>query len=202
MKTYLSIDIDFWEDLSKDYLQKDLHRLVTELNKRQVPIIAVMNHQQLLPHVSESGARRLVNVDQHSDLADFIVEKLDCGSWVSYVSWRKKGEYVWIRRHSLEAGECNGGDPIFRERGGVDKTLSDWKKLSTKRVRYLPPLKELLKGVVAAGICLSPSFIPSSSFQDVGGFEKVFRRIVRQFKIPYKRGLRNEHYLEQKRKPD
>ena len=202
MKTYLSIDIDFWEDLSEDRLQKDLQRLVNELNKRQIPIVAVMNHQQLLPLVSDSSARRLVNVDQHSDLADTTVEKLDCGTWVSYVSWRKKGEYVWIRRHSLDAGECNGGDPIFRERGGVDKTLSDWKKLSTKRVRYLPPLKELLKGVVAAGICLSPSFIPSENFNTVGPYEKVFRRIVRQFKIPYKRGLRNEHYLEQKRKPD
>jgi hypothetical protein len=145
-------------------------------------MVAVMNHQQLVPYVNDSGANRLVNIDEHSDLADAEVKGLNCGTWVSYVRWRKKGEYLWIRNNrSTSLGHCNWGRGSNNWDAGTD-----WKKTGTrypgKRLGMLP----LLRGCVGVGLCMSPEWSTEPMIV-------LFRELVDEFGIPYKKGRMNEN---------
>ena len=191
MKTYLSIDMDFWNGRTTEYVESDLDALLRELHQRNVPMIAVMNHQQLTNVISASSARVLINVDMHSDLADTGVDVFECGTWVSYVKWRKHGKYAWIHRHPAYEGECNS-IPIFAH--GVKKHLSDWKHITHNFVRKLPPVQELVSDCVGAGLVLSPSYVYEE-------YEPIFRKLVQKYNIPYKRGRRNEPEFLVDRKP-
>ena len=193
--TYLSIDTDFWNGLPPSRLRRDCERIVSALRARRVPVVAVMNHQQMLPYVSDAPARRLLHIDQHSDLCDSEVAELNCGSWVSFVSWRREGEYIWLRRHHVLDGECNGSRPIFAPTTKAWRGKSDWGRVKAKRVKSLPPLREILQSVVAAGLCMSPGYI------DRDEYEGVFRSLVQQFNLPYKRGVRNEADRRVARRP-
>jgi hypothetical protein len=188
LKTYLSIDIDFWNDwLIPDKVYDYLSRLCHQLWKSRVPMVAVMNHQQLLNPVNESQARRLINIDKHSDLADSRVDRLNCGTWISYVKWRRdNGRYLWLHKHSAWEGECNQDPEIFREKVTVP-SLSDWTKIAHRRIRYNPDPKWLMdRDIVNFGLVLSPSF----SDRDL---EPVFRAIVKEHKISYLKGMRREN---------
>ena len=174
--TYLSIDIDFWNDLPPYRLRRDLCTIVEALLTREVPVEAVMNHQQMLKQVARSEARTLVNVDMHSDIyvGAPVQGALSCGNWVNYVPWREEGMYRWIRRHPLRDGEC---DYPWAFRGG---NRTQWMKISSKRVRAFPA-EVLENGVVAAGICMSPAFCDPL-------FVAVFREVVKTYEIRYRRG--------------
>lgn len=196
MKTYLSIDIDFWNDEDPWVLWRDLNKIILRAYESRpfIPVHAVMNHQQLTPLVSKSGAKKLVNIDMHSDLADTNVRYFECGTWVSYVDWRKKGEYLWIYRHDLDDGECNGDNPIFHCDNRARQKISDWKKVACKRVQQLPPMKQILDGVIQIGISLSPSWRDRD-------FEDVFQTLIHYWRIPYTKGRRNEHDFRVAKRP-
>lgn len=108
--TYLSVDIDFFAPpyyASDEEVLTFLDLLRDVAAKKNVPIHAMMNHNQMLKYVDCSSARRLINLDAHSDLADKDVDERNIGTWISYVKWRKEGEYFWLRNaHDPWAGEC------------------------------------------------------------------------------------------------
>jgi hypothetical protein len=177
MNTFLSIDVDFWVDANT--LRHQLHLLMGRKNK-DIPIIAVMNHQQMLRAVNESNARRLINIDEHSDLAECTVEELNCGTWVSYVKWRLEGTYIWIRNSGDFHSRCNSVRFDSWDEG------SDWKKLES---RYLKEnnlkLTTYLPDCVGIGLCISPAFARAD-------IADVFTEIVAEYGIPYRKGIRNE----------
>ena len=192
MKTFLSIDIDFWNDLKPERLEADLRFIIERAKKKNLPINAVMNHQQMTPLVNESGALRLLNIDTHSDLASFDVRSFNCGTWVSYVKWRKKGTYAWYHRLSVSHGECSVY-PIFR-RDGVNHKFVDWKSVDRQQVKRLPKLNFLFNECVGVCLCMSPAY---SDWQ----FRDVFRNLVKEYGIPYKRGREDEDYYCVSRRP-
>jgi hypothetical protein len=176
MKTYLSIDVDFWSDAVSAY--DKLERLLQLARKRSIPVTAVMNHQQLLPHVNESKARRLVNVDMHSDFGDPTeTYTLECGTWVSYVRWRKEGEYLWVRSLSISEGNCNS---YQRWNSGTD-----WKRTKTIRRSQRQPLTGYLRAAVGMGICLSPGFASAC-------VREATRMLIKQYEVPYTKGRKRE----------
>ena len=193
MKSFLSIDIDFWnsrdcyEETTADKVFNYLDRLCSKLKKRRVPMTAVMNHQQMLRLVNDSKARRLINVDQHSDLADQEVAILNCGTWVSYVRWRRQGgHYLWLHRHPADHGDCNPEYPIFED-GITRKSLSDWGLICHRQVNNPPTFNWLEdKSIVDFSLVLSPAFCERD-------LEPVFREIVKLHNLPYLKGTRNEH---------
>lgn len=193
MKTFVSIDIDFWNGLSPEHLERKLSRIVQKVMRQNIPITAVMNHQQMIHTVNRSGALQLKNVDLHSDLTDTTVNYFECGSWVAYVEWRKKGKYIWYHRHRVSDGECNGFNPIFSSHS-IKKELTDWGKLSRRRVYQLPSFNSLFENCVGVSLCLSPEY---SDYN----FKPIFMKIVKKFKIPYKRGRLDESSYGIKRKP-
>lgn len=184
MKTYLSIDIDFWNDL--DAAEVTLCKLL--LQRGEVPISAVMNHQQLLSSVNDSGADLLVNVDEHSDLTDSGVTIFECGSWVSYVEWRHYGRYLWVRNvQNTSRGSCNLGQKVWN-------AGSDWMSTTTIFKKQEVDLCPYLQDCVGIGLCLSPSFC-------VCGAEDLFQMLIKKFSIPYQSGQSNEFLNRQYLRP-
>ena len=190
MRTYLSIDIDYWRKFP-GRVQEDLRRTLRCARARNVPIVAVMNHQQMLKEVNESDARRLINIDAHSDLADSEVDELNCGTWVSYVRWRRSAEYIWLRSNTGWGGSCNWGMHSRRATAKGWSMGSDWKKVSTECQGTSLEVSTLMKGCVGVGICMSPSWCTMSG-------EIVFQNLVDEFEIPYRKGTREEDNVRRK----
>jgi len=184
LRTYLSIDIDFWNDL--DAAERTLSKLF--LRRGDIPVRAVMNHQQLLPSINKSGADLLVNVDEHSDLTDTDVNIFECGTWVSYVKWRTRGKYLWIRNQKgVSHGSCNHGQKFWN-------SGSDWLTTNTVFEPQEVDLSLYLRDCVGIGLCLSPSFCAF-------GAEDLFKMLVKAFHIPYKKGQADEYSNRQYRRP-
>jgi hypothetical protein len=183
MKTYLSIDLDFWFDPTR--AREQLILLMQRLGKR--PITAVMNHQQMLAAVNASNAQRLINIDAHSDLAESSVMKLNCGTWISYVKWRTEGAYIWIRPDAGFHNSCNGDDRAIWNAG------TDWKYSVSRHIsRRNLKLTTYLHDCVEVGICMSPAYAPSEVVE-------VFREIVDRYGIPYRKGRLTEMHARRAR---
>jgi len=185
---YLSIDLDYW--LRKiplvDIAESELRNTVKRAQRRGIPLLAVMNHQQLLPEVNASSARKLVNVDQHSDLTSADIDNLECGTWVSYVRWRHEGEYLWLRSdRRLFIGACNGGNRWDWE--------TDWKRVRSE-YRAVEVASLVDRHCAGVGLCMSP-------FYAQGELEEVFRRVVRDFGVFYRKGRRREDTFGRKVRP-
>lgn len=189
MKTYLSIDMDYWNGRTPAYTRRSLFSLLKRLKKKRVPMMACMNHQQMLNHVNDSNARRLINLDTHSDLSQPDVDRLNCGTWVSYVKWRQKGEFVWCHRHSIDQGDCSrwNGRRIFCSNGAINKIASDWKKIKRTKM-LLPNYRYLTNYTIAVGLVLSPDYIEDE-------LEHIFYEAISEFNIDYFKGRRNEDHF-------
>jgi len=195
MKTFLSIDMDFWNDWTRvGSIHNYLDRLCFDIKKSGIFMTAVMNHQQMLSLVNESKARRLINIDQHSDLVDTKVDRLNCGTWVSYVKWRSEGKYLWFHKHAEHQGDCNQMPPIFTSRS-VRRKITDWGYIGHKKVKTTPSRRYLMnKDITDFSLVLSPAFVDEE-------LEPVFRDIVKGYKIPYRKGWRAEDHQKWLRPP-
>lgn len=174
------MDIDYW--VKEEYAASHLNALVMYARQKHIPVHAVMNHQQLLPYVNASRARRLINIDEHSD-ATAEADSLHCGSWVSYVKWRYQGEYVWIRNAPGYKGCCN---KYYNQWWTWARDI-EWDRTSTDYVAEQNlVMMNYLTNVVGIGICMSPwySRIP---------MRDVFKQLVRKYNLPYKKGRIREN---------
>jgi len=183
--TYLSVDIDFFGCpmyAECEEVEEFLEALFKTSVDANIPIHSMMNHNQMLQYVDASQARRLINLDAHSDLADKNIDELNIGTWISYVKWRKNGEYIWVRNErDTYPGECGYQ---FTDR---QNHQTDWKIVKTYCPRKIPSMDLIRQlNIVGIGVCLSPAFCESYH-------ECVFTEWVKRNKIPYKTGLRNEH---------
>lgn len=181
---FLSLDIDFFNPLSIHHRERRITRFLNKL-RCLAPISAVMNHHQMLDKVNNFAGNTLFNLDSHSDLADKDVQDFNCGTWISYVKWRRKGKYIW--GHNLGNpcdGCCNGGDKFIFGYHGVNKGLSDWNKLKTKRFDNLS--FRLPAGIKEICICISPSYSDNDLI-------KIAKDWLRNNNIPFLRGRRNDN---------
>lgn len=194
MKTLLSVDIDFWNYVpnSEKSLKRYLNGLASLAQKEKIPIIAITNHQQILKIANKSNARRIVNIDTHSDLSEQDVDELNCGTWVNYVKWRGRGEYVWIHKNHPSGGECTVRHEIFPHKGAARKILSrkhleiniDWKSIKHRCKAAPRPEKFDLSEIV---VCMSPDYSDKELI-------KIFYEWKRQHGIRYLKGRMNESY--------
>jgi hypothetical protein len=194
MRTYLSIDIDYWHSFGPKTLDQ-LKRVMQKGKDRGIPIIAVMNHQQMLREVNESNADKLINIDEHSDLTESAVKELTCGSWVSYVRWRRSAEYLWVRNRSDYNGSCNWNLRGFRRCSKRGWCIgSDWGIVNTENPGRGLDLMKYTQWCVGIGLCLSPDWCSEQG-------EEVFYDLVNEFGIPYRKGRRNEDSLIRRARP-
>jgi hypothetical protein len=194
MRTYVSIDIDFFNGMSPDVVESTLDNFFASAVRKRIPIVAVMNHQQLTRFVDKSRANVLINVDQHADVVSVTeATEYNCGTWISYVRWRHRGHYHWIHRHSVDAGECSWDRPVFMG-GRTRGRNTDWKRVSRRHVQSFPQTRGLLKDCVAIGFVLSPFYVKEE-------LEPVFRTLVNRYDMRYIKGVRGEEDFAAKRRP-
>lgn len=200
MSTYLSLDLDFFNAAGRgkprflDLVEQNLERVGEFIRARGVPAVAVMNHQQMLRFVDASGCNRLLNVDTHSDLAETDVDEFCCGTWVSYVKWRKTGSYVWHHGYSAGRGDCSARDVLFKPRSPYNRgERSGWESVFHIRRLGMPPLTE---DITSVGVCLSPSYV---DFPDESA--ELLREWTKKYNVPYVRGRKDEHFGVTRRPP-
>lgn len=199
MKTYFSFDLDYFNfhggklkpfvDRAYSYLEEIRHFVA----KARIPIVAVMNHQQMLPHVDASRCDTLLNVDTHSDLCESDVVELNCGTWVAYVKWRKQGTFTWWHGYDVSAGDCGTYNLFSDRRKMVHKGMTDWKVANHIRCKQVPKLTSDIRSV---GICLSPSYVDYE-----GEMTKMFKTWVSAHGVPYTKGRKDEHFGRKRRPP-
>jgi hypothetical protein len=135
--TYLSVDLDYW-GFNKNQ-RRACTRFFNKLLSLDVPILVVNEHHHMLDDVNSSKCSRIEHIDFHADLSDRprkvqkITHKpfsggklyLNCGTWLNYVKWRKRGDLIW--RYPTDAaatrlGHCHYAlDPFVYD-------VSEWPK--------------------------------------------------------------------------
>jgi hypothetical protein len=156
--TYLSIDLDFWDEL-RTYTH--LRKFLKKVKRTTDNIEIVDSHESLKPHVNKSHCQNLINVDFHSDICDinFKKERLNCGNWVNYVNTRFSGNFIWIHPHPkdcLTKGYCHdeyaGDEKIINP--FVNPQIANWNH--TKKIFNHTPEKFIpWDSVTAVGIAFS-----------------------------------------------
>jgi len=159
MKSYLSIDLDFWTTHDNGRSAGQFFNKVFALN---VPILFVHEHEELLQDINKSKSDILYNVDYHSDLCSdnelIKGEKPNDGTWANFVSWKRRGEYIWICPNIKTCYKGGKGDGICCGDWRLDpfktKKESFWKSVSlTQKLNTID-----WRTVKQVGVCLSPSF--------------------------------------------
>jgi len=157
-KSYLSIDLDFWKEYRDSRSSTSFFNKVFALN---VPMLFVIEHEELLNDINSSKADVLYNIDYHSDIcSDNEIEVDDNptdGTWVNYISWRNKGKYCWI---------CPSLNECYTNQNGTCCWISDsdpfkYKKESGwKSIEVTQKLKTIdWRTITNVGVCLSPCFL-------------------------------------------
>lgn len=195
-KIFLSIDFDFW-NYDQDLFIDHVRYFIKYAEKKRIDVTAVTNHQQMLRYVDASDARILFNLDTHSDLVTKKVSIFDCGSWVSYVKWRRLGTYIWMHAGSLNDGDCSsfrGGDFFGHHDKKIDYTETDWRQL--KRISVQNELNQMsisrrlcgaMPYVSAISFCTSPGYTNHSLF-------KLGKNLLQFYNIPILRGRLDEKF--------
>jgi hypothetical protein len=100
MKTYLSIDLDYWLHNGNNYhvIPRQMFRLFKSLSSMNKVI--VKDHEQLLPFIEKLNVERIIHIDYHQDIAypyweDDSVE-LNCGTFWYFLQNRKNINFHWI----------------------------------------------------------------------------------------------------------
>lgn len=195
MPTYLSLDLDFFNAAGKgveptfcNLVENRLEAVGRFIRRHNIPATAVMNHQQMLRFVNESGCDTLLNVDSHSDLAERNVDEFNCGTWVTFVDWRSKGRFVWHHGFATYYGDCSGDANLFGEKQTPKyrSKTSGWKAVEHVRSEVMPALT---RDITHIGVCLSPSYV---DFVDLS--YDMMMSWCRKYDVPYVRGRRDEHF--------
>ena len=171
VKSYLSIDLDYWNE---DDGEEALSPFFEEVFRLNLPIFVVESHDVLLKKINPSKARILYNIDFHSDFVGYMSEEecvIELGedpidsNWVNYVKWRSEGEYVWIHPYeecfhdeSRFMDSCQEGSGACwgcQKNNPFSGAYHDW-----KIVRHYTGIKQIKwKTICGIGISLSQDYL-------------------------------------------
>ena len=168
--------MDFWR--KADPADQSLTTLLYQNSiYRNVPVTAVVSHQEMLSSVDDSGADCLINVDEHDDLIN-LKQDLTDGNWISYVKWRQGGTYIWVC--SYEEVQNFNTHEWRKPHRRLNKEWyhgSQWANNQYLYGRQSIDLCQYLVDLVGIGIALSPGYAPP----DV---QEVMQRLMAKYEIP------------------
>jgi hypothetical protein len=179
MRTYLSVDIDFW----CEHNSGDIKRFMKKILMMGKPVNLVVEHDELIPYVNKSEATRLINVDYHSDIADLSAEEiktkshLNNGTWVNYVKKDLRKNFIWIypykKCYTSSATWGRGGGRCDSDKNPFGKNCMQTSGWESVRRRMNPLLAfEEEQSLVSIGIAISPDY---SSFGDIkDSFDMIY----------------------------
>lgn len=193
MKTYLSIDLDFWNDSMDEKQMRAFLLRAKEVSKGRLHIVD--SHESLRKYVGKSGSEHLINVDFHADIWDRFNPKFpvslrrnyNCGTWVNFVKPSSRLLYTWIHPHSdkmLYRGYCSHDINPFQEDGWK---LAGWRM--AEMVKTNDPMKHIPWGdVVEVGIAMSYDWVGVSSKGRGDGNELWYQTVVEMAREIFGRG--------------
>jgi hypothetical protein len=140
METYLSVDLDFFNDRPKSELIRLCHDILNKVQSKD--ILLVDTHEELLPHCAAIEPDLLVNVDEHSDLTEDKTAATfpHCGNWVNFSKAKK---YRWLAPNrevtsyynvslwgnkttvSQGKGRCDNTEHFFTKKCASLRTIKD-----------------------------------------------------------------------------
>jgi hypothetical protein len=175
MNTFLSVDLDYWTSFPDD---KAAVRFFKQVRASGKPVLLVRSHEEMLPVVNASGCCRLINMDEHSDVAGnrtcfkpkglFEKVELGDGTWVDHVKWRRQGTYIWVTRGYGYCDSYGSGDGLFTT--NYHGKATDWKELKVcnwKHVRI--PWHD----VKLIGVAWSPTYTDPRTVRGVLDFLRL-----------------------------
>jgi hypothetical protein len=168
MRSFLSIDLDYWKNHNSD---DHSFRFMRKVFRLGLPVRLVQDHEEMLEQLNASRYDVVYNVDYHSDIFGFrdkkdLTEwksknsKPECGSWAIFVDWSMTSTFHWMYPHAYcythdndysNSGVCwtNLHDNPYL--GGVLKT---WKEL--RRSKGVARID--WQSIEAISVCLSPDW--------------------------------------------
>jgi len=161
MKSYLSVDLDYWMLHQNDTSCVKFFNKVMSLGKK---IRVVQSHEELLEHVNESKADILYNIDYHSDLFGFedkseiekwfVENSAEDGTWGVFVNWRKSGQFCWMHPVkdciNLGVGACWVGSNEDPFNGAFVEWEKVWNQVGIGGLD--------LESVTDIGVAISPDY--------------------------------------------
>jgi len=166
MKTYWSIDIDFWGVWWKRP-RKLTHNTLDALLTTGAPILLGRTHSELAKHASSTSFDTLINFDYHADIGNddqslpcIRTESIGEGNWINFVKQARQNAYLWIypERYCIEKAPGGGlchthgyGSPFNRS-----ENTSGWKKVRRLCKARLPAPHT--QDIAAIGIVVSPNW--------------------------------------------
>jgi hypothetical protein len=168
--TYLSVDLDYWHT-AKDSNAGELTATVLKLC---IPVSVYIDHHRVLKDLRGKSYVKVINIDEHDDLPSDLINKLDEGTWVGRVPFRRKATYEW--RYPVTGGSpCDGvdGDTTWgpesrrqRRKEGLFEIgregICGWKKLQRR-----PGLADIeFDRIAAASFILSPAYVAVAEIKD------------------------------------
>ena len=154
MKTYLSIDLDYWNGCTR----KSINAFFAHVFQLRLPIWIAPLHHQLLPHINRHPCDVLINVDAHSDICDKrddddIDLSLNEGTWANFVEWQQRGTFIWRYPGPECLYDCTGY--CHCQKSPFEESCTDWahvhKQQSLRRIPW--------DTIKAVGVTLSIAWI-------------------------------------------
>ena len=172
MTTYLSIDLDYFNDKPPEQLVKFFYKVRNWYGK---PIL-VESHEGLVQHVNDTKPKLLINVDMHSDYLEFeeLKEGLNsschCGNWVNYV--KDVPSYRWLAPNrdvtAFRRIMFNGSELYLSKGKGRGDNIEEFYTRRGKANRHIPDAKIWYglsrinwDGIAAIGIAISSEYTSS-----------------------------------------
>jgi len=162
MKSYLSIDLDYWENPLK--MERYLRKVLKIFPQAKI----FRHHHLMLKDINKIEPDRIVNVDYHTDLASSRDPRRDRielneGTWGNFVKGSRE-EFLWVypftactrgknNRDDDFTGWCHGEgnpNPFFTKN---PFPICQWRRTRRRKGRLPNP-----KNFVAAAISLSPQY--------------------------------------------
>ncbi len=182
MRTYLSIDLDYWSNHETD---RSMRLFVEHALNLNVPTLLVREHHWLLKHINKHPAEHLINADHHDDIAtrwdwqgftEYCMDRPNEGTWASFVDWKRGSVFEWRYPNNGKAGSCRYG--ICDEERDVyngQGRLTGWGWVIKRRGLVDIPWDD----VIAVGIAISPSYLKLSwGDKSLGKYESVLTRLL------------------------
>ena len=155
----LTIDLDYWQrDPHLNYSQSSCERFLKNIcGKYKGEIKIYREHDDMVEDLNKTEFVTLINIDQHDDLADDVVDphpKCHSGNWPFFLRNRRDLEYVW----------CSDPDSSIRVPGyNAHKFYGFWKYKEKDKIDLDLIRRVDLKFV---GVCYSADWVDPISICD------------------------------------
>jgi len=165
LKTYLSIDLDYWANKYEDpQPAKQAYNFLSRVKKLNKKIYICDSHEEILDHLNSYKVDKVINVDFHSDVVyeDLInyddPKEFNEGTWANYYKYRKNCIFEW-HYPNVKICFCQGWGRCEwlwpdHEIGKFEKRRMGYKKI----IRGQGISGIMSNNIIAVGVCRSPNW--------------------------------------------